>query len=221
MGFHGGIAEMVIIKDIQKDRSYVCISLDNGMQYWLKKEDLEDAGICAGTEIAEDHFNQLIRLKQYPRALSNAVAMLARRPCSKGEIRKRLREKRYTEEVSELVIYKLEKERLLNDEAFCEQWIRYRTERCCGPELIRRELKSKGISDDIIDSALRHADQETETESPVIIACKAWKRIRRDEDIRKSRQKVILSVVRKGYSWETARKACDTAEKEKNENCTD
>ena len=206
MGFHGGIAEMVIIKDIQKDRSYVCISLDNGMQYWLKKEDLEDAGICAGTEIAEDHFNQLIRLKQYPRALSNAVAMLARRPCSKG---------------SELVIYKLEKERLLNDEAFCEQWIRYRTERCCGPELIRRELKSKGISDDIIDSALRHADQETETESPVIIARKAWKRIRRDEDIRKSRQKVILSVVRKGYSWETARKACDTAEKEKNENCTD
>lgn len=212
---------MVTIKDIQRDRSCVCIRLDNGMQYWLKKEDFEDAGLFEGAEIAEDSFNQMIRLKQYPRALSNAVAMLARRPCSKGEIQKRLHEKRYTEEVSELVIYKLEKERLLDDEEFCEQWIRYRTERCCGPELIKRELKSKGISDDIIERTFQYADQETETEGPLIIARKAWKRIRQGDDIRKSRQKVILSVARKGYSWETARKACDAAEKERNENCTD
>lgn len=212
---------MVTIKDLSRNRSLVCIRLDNGMEYWLKNEDLDGAGIFVGAEFTEDCFAQLIRLKQYPRALNHAVEMLARRPCSKGEIQKRLRGKRYTDEIAELVVYKLEKERLLNDEEFCEQWIRSRSARCYGPGVIRQELKSKGISDDMIDRAFQKTDPDTEDDHPVIIARKAWKRIRQGEDIRKSRQKVILSVVRKGYSWETSRKACDTAEKERNENCTD
>ena len=212
---------MVIIKELSRSRSFVCISLDNGMHYWLRNEDLEGTGISVGAEFTEDCFTQIIRLKQYPRALNHAVEMLARRPCSKGEIQKRLRDKRYIDEIAELVVYKLEKEKLLNDDEFCEQWIRSRSARCYGPGVIRQELKSKGISDEMIDSAFQKTDPDAENDNPVIIARKAWKRIRPGEDIRKSRQKVILSVVRKGYSWETSRKACDTAERERNENCTD
>ncbi|MBQ9824412.1 MAG: RecX family transcriptional regulator, partial [Solobacterium sp.] len=37
-------------------------------------------------------------------------------------------------------------------------------------------------------------------------------RAKPDSDLYKRRQKVIASLVRKGYSWEMAKEACSTAE---------
>ena len=48
----------------------------------------------------------------------------------------------------------------------------------------------------------------------MILARKAWSKIKPGEDPRKSRQKVISSLVRKGYDWDIARQASDTAESE-------
>lgn len=152
--------------------------------------------------------------KDYARALNRAVAMLARRPCSKKEIADRLRRAGFAEETAELVLYKLEKEKLLDDEAFCEQWIRYRLSGKYGPAVIRRELRLKGISEDMIDSAFDLLDEEDQRENALSVARKAWKRTKPTDDVRKNRQKVIASLVRKGYSWEEARIACSLAEKD-------
>ena len=73
-----------------------------------------------------------------------------RRPCSKGEITARLQRGKYTSEVVDLVIYKLEKEKLLNDREFCEQWVQYRLGRKYGPAFIHRELRTKGIPEALI-----------------------------------------------------------------------
>ena len=148
----------------------------------------------------------------YSRALNRAVAMLARRPCSKKEILDRLRRAGFAEETADLVLYKLEKEKLLDDEAFCVQWIRYRISGKYGPAVIRRELRMKGISEDIIDSAFAGLDEEAEQENALAVARKAWKRTKPTDDIRKNRQKVITALVRKGYSWEAAREACHQVE---------
>ena len=49
-------------------------------------------------------------------------------------------------------------------------------------------------------------------EKAEVLARKAWMRTKPDKDLRKSRQKVIAFLVRKGYSWDTARAACKSAE---------
>lgn len=205
---------VIIINDIRRVRSSCCITDDNGNEYWLRQDDLYDSGFCTGQEYDQDEFIKRIRLYQYPRALNHAVAMLARRPCSRKEIRSRLIRLRYTEDTADLVIYRLEKEKLVDDELFCEQWIRFRLGRRYGPSVIRYELKMKGIPDDVISSAFSLIEPDDEQDNAFQLAVKALKRTDQNDDIRKKRRKVIASLVRKGYDWETAQAAFEKAVKE-------
>ena len=205
---------MVKIVEITRIRSSGCIRLDSGEQYWIRLDDLPASGFMEGAELSDDAFLHQIRICQYPRALNHAVSLLARRPCSKTEIFNRMIRLKYSKEVADLVIYKLEKENLLNDRDFCEQWIRFRLSRNFGSSLIRHELSMKGILEDMIDDAFAKLDPDMEQNGADIQARKAWKRISSVEDPRRSRQKVIASLVRKGYDWDTARSACERVEKE-------
>ena len=203
---------MVTIVETELIRAFCCIRLDNGTRWWIRQEDLPLSGFHEGLSCDEESFRHQLRLCQYPRALNHAVSMLARRPCSRKEIADRLKRLRYTEEVAELVVYKLEKENLIDDAAFCDQWIRYRLSSKYGPSVIRRELRIKGISPDMIDKAFEAFDRDEEEENALKLAVKAWKRVGTAGDKRKNRQKVIASLVRKGYGWEAARSACEKAE---------
>ena len=205
---------MVTIIEIKRIRSMCCIVLDSGEQFWIRQNELTGTRFSEGETYPYDTFIQNIRLCQYPYALNHAVSMLARRPCSSKEISSRLIRLRYTDEVAEMVVYKLKKENLVNDEEFCSQWIRFRLSQKTGTSLIRRELKVKGISEDIISTAFDLIENEEEQENAVLLAKKAWKRIRPGDDIRKSRQKIIAYLVRRGYDWETARISCKSAEQE-------
>lgn len=205
---------MVVISEIRQVRSFSCIVLDNGEQYWLRQSDLADTGFCEGSSLDQEQFLDQIRLLQYPRALNHAVSMLARRPCSKKEILNRLIRLRYTEDTAGLVLYKLEKEHLVDDKEFCEQWIRSRLARNTGFAVIRRELKIRGIPENMISSALEQMDPQEEQCNAVSLARKMMKRYRSEPDRLKRHRKIIESLVRKGYGWDTARAACDAAERE-------
>ena len=204
---------MVTIFEIRPVRSSFCIILDTGDQYWLREEDLFAACIHEGQIYKDIDFQQLIRACQFPRALKHSVSLLARRPYSKKEIISRLIRLRYTAEVAELVVNKLEKENILNDEDFCEEWTSFRLSQHYGFEMIRRELKLKGISDEIITDVFNRRDTDEEFENALKLAAKTWKKISRGTDIRRNRQKVIASLVRKGYDWNTAKTACEISEK--------
>ena len=202
---------MVTIEEITQFRKFCCISLDSREKYWIRMSDLELSGFRIGAEYDMNEFLHLIRICQYPHALNHAVSLLARRPCSKQEILNRLLRLKYTKDVSELVVYKLEKEHLLDDEEFCIQWVRFRQDRGFGSSVIRRELKMKGVSDETVDRVLMIQDPSKEYNNAVRLAKKAWGRFSSDET-RKNRQKTILLLVRKGYDWDTARAACAEAE---------
>ena len=80
--------------------------------------------------------------------------------------------------------------------------------------MIRRELKMKGIPDGMIEMILGASDTGEQENNAAALARKAWKRVGTAGDMRKNRQKVIASLVRKGYDWETAGKACRETEEE-------
>ncbi len=215
MGIQKGASCVVTIVTVTPVRNLVRIQLDSGAEYWLRKQDMYALSCLEGNEVDEEVFLQQVRLLQYPRALNHAVSMLARRPCSRHEVFSSLQRHRYTEEIAALVVYKLEKENLLNDESFCEQWIRYKQDCRFGKKRILLELRQKGIPEDLARSALENTEDPDNSSGAFSFALRAWNRTKPEEDIRKSRQKVIACLVRKGYDWETARSACDAAEKQK------
>ncbi|MER2236206.1 MAG: regulatory protein RecX, partial [Candidatus Limivicinus sp.] len=179
----------------------------------LTRSDLLESGWREGASVDREDFERFVSLRQYPRALNQAVAMLARRPCSKGEISQNLRRHRYADDVIGLVICKLEKENLLNDQEFSELWIQQRS-RKYGSRRIRQELRTKGVPESTAEEALSSLSEEEMLESATVLAAKAWSKAKPGEDLRKTRQRIIASLVRKGFDWDLAKQASDTAESE-------
>ena len=87
-----------------------------------------------------------------------ALRLLTTRPRSVSEMRDRLAQK-FGADATERTVARLVTEGLLNDEDFALQWRQSRERRKPrSPGMIRRELKEKGISDELIENALDGLD---------------------------------------------------------------
>ena len=203
---------MNLITDIERIRGRCCLVLDSGKKYWLYASDLRESDFAPGQEVDEEELEHFVLLHQYPRALNDAVSMLARRPCSTGEIRRKLSSKRYSNETMEMVLYKLSREKLINDREFSDQWVQYRIGQKYGKRRIYQELRGKGVSEEDAREALEQMDEDESMDQAVSLAVKTLRRVlTQEEDARTQLQKAIQSLVRRGYDWDTAKSACEQA----------
>ncbi len=189
----------------------VRVTFESGRVYTLRKKDLLDFPLRENDPVDEKAFHQFVLLHQYPDALNAAVEMLARRACSRKEIADKLAARGCCEEVSSLVLYKLEKENLLNDQDFSEQWTRYRSGGNYGPAKIYRELRMKGVDEETAREAVSSVDDEGQAQRAFDLACKAARKCKPGEDPRKSRQRVLRALVSRGFDWDVAREAVGKA----------
>ena len=201
---------MEIIQYVEIIRGKIRIVFESGWQVWLNRDDSPGFPLTEGTPVERESFEKYIMIHQYPSALDRAVRMLAQRPCSRKEIGRRLTDARYSPEVAEMVLYKLEKEKLLDDRDFAEQWAQSRS-RKYGNARIRRELMTKGIDAETAESVLNRIPEDKQEENAAAAAEKKIRSLQGTCDERKMKQRVIASLVRRGYSWEIAAKAYEEA----------
>lgn len=202
---------MDIITEIENNRSMSRITLSSGTVYWLKKTDLAGTEYAPGTEVEPDKFDHFVLLCQYPKALNDAVVMLSRRACGTGEIRAKLLRRRYSEQTIDMVLYKLNREKLTDDRSFSVQWSQYRAGNSYGRSRIRRELRQKGISEEYVEEAVASVDEEELYNQALKYAQKKMKYLNRSAIPDKEIQKTVMSLVRRGYEWDISRKACEEA----------
>jgi len=201
---------MEIIRSIDTIRNKTKITFESGWQVWLPSRLVLPFPLSEGTEVDRTPFEKTILLIQYPSALDQAVAMLARRPHSKGEIERKLENAHYDDEVIGLVLYKLEKEKLLDDLGFARQWVESRMHKY-GAGRIRQELRMKDIDPEMIDEVLEAATEDEQLQHAVDFARKKLKTFRVSDDRQKVFRNTVAALVRRGFSWETARKAFEIA----------
>ncbi len=199
---------MEVIVSVTPIRSKVWFELDGGEKHWLPRKAAQETGWKIGDLVAPEDFRRRVLLAQYPHGLNLAIAMLARRPCSRGEIAAKLKSARYMDETAEMVLYKLEREKLLNDRDFALQWARSRLNRKYGAYRIQQELRQKGVSGEDLEVAMESLDEEELLTQAITLARKGLARGKPGEDPRKTRQRVLASIVRRGFSWDLARQAC-------------
>ena len=197
---------MEVIRSVDTIRNKTRITFESGWQVWVLNHQKLPFPLSEGTEVDRATFEKTILLMQYPSALDRAVAMLARRPHSKGEISRKLESAHFDNEVIGLVLYKLEKEKLLNDLDFARQWVESRM-RKYGVNRIRQELRIKDISPDIIDAVLETATEEEQLQQAAAFVRRKLKTFRASDDQRKIFRNTVAALVRRGFSWETSRKA--------------
>lgn len=136
---------------------------------------------------------------------------LAQAAKSRFELRTKILNKGITVEVAELVLDEYVERGFINDEDFAEQFVYSKvTYDKLGKRTIAFKLREKGISQDIIDSAVAHIDDEDEFEQALDIAVRKARRNGHLE-AHKRVQQIAGMIARKGYSGSVAFKAAKEA----------
>ncbi|MDH5283384.1 MAG: recombination regulator RecX [Gemmatimonadota bacterium] len=141
------------------------------------------------------------------------LATLARRAFSVEELRRRLTRKGHHPEVVAEAILRAQRERLLDDALFAEQYVVSRAARGRGPARLRRDLQALGVATRHIEAAL--AKQWPEGAEPLDLARQLASRRARQLagvplDVR--RRRVLAYLGRRGFTGAAAvritREAC-------------
>ena len=201
---------MEIIRSVETIRGKIRITFESSWQVWLRRNEDPGFPLTEVTAVDRESFLAYIRIHQYPPALDRAVRMLAERSCSRREIERKLTLARFDPDVTDLVLFKLEKENLLNDREFAMQWVHSRS-RKYGASRIRQELRTKGIDEDIASEILEDLSEEDQLRQAVALAVKKIRSLQPSCEEKKWKQRITSFLVRRGYSWDLALKAFEEA----------
>jgi regulatory protein len=128
-----------------------------------------------------------------------AMDLLARREHARAELLGKL-QRRFpeAEAVFAEVLDQLTVDGLLNDERFCEAYVRYRRSRGAGPLLIRQELRRKGVAAHTLQTCLDSAAPEWLDTLRAMIVKKSGGSLPHASE-RVARQKLYRAMLAKGY----------------------
>ena len=141
----------------------------------------------------------------------SVIRILTLRPRSEKEIREYLVRKKASQEIITTVIAKVQGHNFQSDLEFARWWVQSRTRYKAKSDLIiTMELRQKGISDDLIKSALleKTDDHLTDEEKIKIVLQKYFKKV---ESLPKYEQYRRMSAYlsQKGFNYDAIRRAID------------
>lgn len=153
------------------------------------------------------------------KAYNIAVHHLARRMRSEKEVRDYLLQKEVEGPVIDEIIHKLTNQKYINDAEFALAFVRTQANTTDkGPDLIKLELKDKGISPEILMQALEEFPQEQQIEKAGKITGKFLSKTAK-ESWKVQKLKLEQLLLRKGYTYDVIQLAIQENEgvKEANE----
>lgn len=198
---------MEVITAIKKERGHYRVTINEAEDIIVPVSLMRERPLKEGQPINLEEYDQWLLVRQYRFALDRAVGYLAAQARSKHEIEQKLIQAGYRPGTVEMVIYKLQRENLLDDADFARQWVESRATHKLGRSRIAQELRRKGVSQDEAEEALSLIDDEDQLAGAIALAEKAAARIKPGEDLRKSASRITGMLARRGYSWDIAKQA--------------
>ncbi len=124
-------------------------------QFWAEVDAamLADHGLYEGAVLSEEQLRVAREAGERGLAMSQALNLLGYRARSTGEVRQRLRRRRYAEETVEAVVSRLRELGYLDDEEFARSAAREKA-RKYGPRRVYADLRSTGMDEDTARDAV-------------------------------------------------------------------
>ncbi|WP_288981144.1 regulatory protein RecX [uncultured Parvimonas sp.] len=136
-------------------------------------------------------------------AKSRAINYISGKLKTKYEVRLKLRENEFSNEVIDEVLEILENEEYLNDRLYCEIFIEDKKRlNGYGKNKIKSLLIQKGISKSIFEDFLDNFEYEDEFDNAVKMGIKKLNLLANEEDKFKKKQKIINYLAYRGFSFD-------------------
>ncbi|MBI4335193.1 MAG: regulatory protein RecX [Candidatus Omnitrophica bacterium] len=134
------------------------------------------------------------------------------RPRSAQELREKLHDKGFADNVIEEVVAEFSKKGLLNDLKFSKLWVESRmASNPKGETLLREELQKKGVERQVIDNALRDFKSEGSEYEIVKKLADARLAALRGLDLKTAKRRLFGYLRRRGFTFETIMRVIDEA----------
>ena len=189
----------------QRNQERVSIYLDDEFAFGL--HEMDAAHLRIGMELSEADIAELKARDAIQRAVEKAIQLLAHRPRSVQEIRRRLTKKEVAPKTIDEALERLERMGYVDDRAFARFWIENRQRfRPMSARGLRYELQQKGVAQSIIGELI---DDIVEEDDAAYRA--AYKRYRRYQGKTRSEYEKHLGsyLQRRGFSYGVIRQALD------------
>ncbi|OQX85357.1 hypothetical protein B6D60_07890 [candidate division KSB1 bacterium 4484_87] len=189
---------------VQKKRKNRCsIFLDGEFGFGLHQDVVFKFGLKKGDVLDDGQIKKIIFAEEKKKAFDRAIKILSHRDRSEHEMRNRLLDAGYEEMIVELVVTDLLRLGLIDDEKFSRLFARTKMmTKPMGSFLLKRELKQKGIAEEIVEKTIDEIYRENnEYEVAQKIAKKKKRQLTKIEEA-KAKKKVSDLLARRGFSWD-------------------
>ena len=170
--------------------------LEDGSILRLGESEVIDFALYAGKELTDREAEALLDSVRRSGLKEKALDLLTRKPQSRKELERKLKEWGAGEAESAALCDRMEELGYLNDASYAAQVVRYYSAKGFGEKKLRDELYRRGVPREMWDDALEQAQDPAEA----IDAFVSKKLAGKDLD-RKQLQKVSAALARRGYSW--------------------
>lgn len=140
------------------------------------------------------------------KAKDTVFRLLKLRLRSEKEVHDKLKSKGFEEEIIEKTIEYFKEIELVNDRVFAQKWISFRLNKPFGFTRIKKELKEKGVEEDIVHEELAKVDDYQELDVVKRIIERRGK-IYKGIDKNKLKQRLFGYLIRRGFSSGSVYKA--------------
>ena len=150
--------------------------------------------------------NEILEMKYFSdieRAKSRAINYISGKLKTKYEVRLKLKENGFAEDVIDEVLDILEKEEYLNDRVYCEIFIEDKKKlNGYGKNKIKSLLIQKGISKNIFEDFLDEFEYDEEFDNALKMGIKKLELLSNEEDNFKKKQKIINYLTYRGFGFD-------------------
>ncbi len=152
---------------------------------------------------------------QFKQGYLYAVRLLTASKKSAKEVAKRLKDKGYESSVIETVVESLKTQGILNDRKMVDETVQWAKQaKRFGKRRVALELKKKGITQNIIDSALQNYSKEEERKTAYSLAEVRWQKIKNIES-QKRKRRLFDFLINRGFDFELSREIINQLDSQK------
>lgn len=152
---------------------------------------------------SEDEILEMKYFSDIERAKTRAINYISGKLKTKYEVRLKLKENGFAEDVIDEVLDILEKEEYLNDKVYCEIFIEDKKKlNGYGKNKIKSLLIQKGISKNIFEDFLNEFEYDEEFDNALKMGIKKLELLSNEEDNFKKKQKIINYLTYRGFGFD-------------------
>lgn len=189
----------------QRNQKRVNVYLDRKFGFGLDLVSFAALGLKVNQELSEKEVEEIVKKAEFQKTWDKLLKFATLRPRSKKEIKDYFRRKKIHESLQAGLFLRLKKLKLLNDFDFARWWVGQRIEfKSKSKREIERELRTKGISRELIQEVWKEVPINEEKEARELLAKKSYKW--RGLSFREAKLKKSQYLAGKGFDWEVIEK---------------